>query len=98
MVRFALTTVRASPAMVSARPPAAIFFIRTAKIGPVAPPVPRFPRIWPFIYPASPGHPRSLGAHSETPDERKAGTGPLCRRENTQTLQYGRKSPSPSPR
>jgi hypothetical protein len=29
--------------MVSVRPPAAVFFIRTAKIGPVAPMVPCFP-------------------------------------------------------
>jgi hypothetical protein len=57
-----------------------------------------FPRIWAFIHPASPGHPRSPGARSGTPDERKAGTGPLYRRENTQTLQSGRKFPSPSPR
>jgi hypothetical protein len=38
-----------------------------------------FPRIWAFIHPASPGHPRSPRARSETPDERKAGMGPLCR-------------------
>jgi hypothetical protein len=53
-------------------------------------------RIWALIHPASPGHPRSPGARSGTLDERKAETGPLCRRENTQTLQSGRKSPSPS--
>jgi hypothetical protein len=57
-----------------------------------------FPRIWAFIHPVSPGHPWSPVARSWTPDERKAGTDPLCRRENTQTLQSGRKSPSPSPR
>jgi hypothetical protein len=51
-----------------------------------------------FIHPARPGHPQSPGARSGTLDERKAGTGPLCQRENTQTLQSGRKSPSPSPR
>jgi hypothetical protein len=34
--------LRASPATSPARPPAPYFFIRTAKIGPVAPPVPRF--------------------------------------------------------
>jgi hypothetical protein len=57
-----------------------------------------FPRIWAFIHPASPDHPRSPGARSGTPDERKAGMGLLCRRENTRTLLSGRKSPSPSPR
>jgi hypothetical protein len=56
-----------------------------------------FPWIWALIHPTSPGHPRSPGARSGTPNERKAGTGPLYRRENTQTLQSGRKSPSPSP-
>jgi hypothetical protein len=35
--------LRASPATSPARPLAAVFFIRTAKNGPVAPPVPRFP-------------------------------------------------------
>jgi hypothetical protein len=57
-----------------------------------------FPWIWALIHSASPGHPRSPRARSGTPDERKAGTGPLCRRENTQTLQSCRKSPSPSRR
>jgi hypothetical protein len=38
-----------------------------------------FPRIWALIHPVSPGHPRSPGARSGTPDERKAGMGPLCR-------------------
>jgi hypothetical protein len=35
--------VRASPATSPARSPIAVFFIRTAKYGSVAPPVPRFP-------------------------------------------------------
>jgi hypothetical protein len=34
--------LRASPAMSPARPPVPCFFIRTAKIGPVAPPIPQF--------------------------------------------------------
>jgi hypothetical protein len=39
MPEAAATRVRASPAMSPARPPAPCFFIQTAKIGPVAPPV-----------------------------------------------------------
>jgi hypothetical protein len=37
-----LLRLRASPLMSPTRPPAPLFFIRTAKNGPVAPPVPRF--------------------------------------------------------
>jgi hypothetical protein len=50
-----------------------------------------FARIWAFIHPASPGHPRPPGARSGTPDETNARetprkvrarlVAPTCRRE-----------------
>jgi hypothetical protein len=52
--------------------PDSLFFIQTAKNGTVAPSVPRFARIWAFIHPASPGHPRPSGARSGTTNERNA--------------------------
>jgi hypothetical protein len=54
-----------------------------------------FPRNRPLIHPESPGHPRPPGVRSGTPDERKAGMGPLCRRQNMRTPLSRRKSPSP---
>jgi hypothetical protein len=81
-----------------ARPPAVVFFIRTVKNNLIVPLVPRFPSNL-GLHPSGEVRPSPIpGAHSGTPDERKAGTDPLHRRENTQTLLSGHKSPSPSPR
>jgi hypothetical protein len=76
-------SIRASPAMVSARSPAAVFFIRTAKNGPVAPPVPHFsPDLG--LHPS--GEPRSsLVSRGALGDSRreKSGDGPaLSAREH----------------
>jgi hypothetical protein len=61
--------VRASPLVSPNKPPTGYFPTRTAKNGSAAPPVPRFPRIWAFIHPASPRQPRPTGARSGSPDE-----------------------------
>jgi hypothetical protein len=83
--------LRASPATSPARPRHTFFFIRTVKIGPVAPPDSRFRLDLGLIHPASPRHPRPSGARSGTPDERNARETarkiparrvvPTCRRE-----------------
>jgi hypothetical protein len=49
----------------------------------------------PLIHLESPGHPCLPGVCSGTSDERKVGTGPLCRRENTRTPLSRRKPPFP---
>jgi hypothetical protein len=53
-----------------------------------------FPRNRALIHPESPGHPRPSKMRLGIPDERKAGTGPLCQRENTRTSLSRCKSPS----
>jgi hypothetical protein len=65
------TSFRASPAVPPTQPPAAVFYIRTAVFGPAVPRFLVFARIWAFIHPASPGHPRLSEARSGTPDETK---------------------------
>jgi hypothetical protein len=54
------------------RPSTAFFFIRTAKNGLVAPRFLVFARIWAFIHPVSPGHPRPPGARSGSLEETNA--------------------------
>jgi hypothetical protein len=70
--RFATTLVRASLAMSPARPSAPFFSSGRRKTARSRPRILVFVRIWAFIHPASPGHPRSSGACSGTPVERNA--------------------------
>jgi hypothetical protein len=75
--------VRASPAMNSMRSPAAVFFIRTAENGSVAPPVPRFPSDL-ALHPSGEHRPSpvSRGALGDSGRE-KSGDGPaLSAREH----------------
>jgi hypothetical protein len=82
----AKANLRASPAVFQMMPP------KTVRL---------YPRFLVFhrnralIHPESPGHLRPPGVRSETLEERKAGMGSLCRRENTRTRLSRRKSPSP---
>jgi hypothetical protein len=93
-----MRSIRASPAMNPTRPPAAFFSSGRRKMVQSRPRFLVFPRIWAFIHLASPDHPRSPGARLGTPDERKAGMGPLCQRENTPNPTIWLQTPSPSPR
>jgi hypothetical protein len=75
-LRRAVFTLRASPAVPPTWPPAAVFYIRTAVFGPVAPPVPRFP---PDLGLNPSGEPRPTpvprGALGDSGQE-KSGSGP----------------------
>jgi hypothetical protein len=86
--------VRASP-LTPRRGPRQVFFSSgRRKSAQSRPRILVFARIWAFIHPASPGHPRPFGARSGTPDERNAReksrkiprvpagrVAPTCRRE-----------------
>jgi hypothetical protein len=75
--------IRASSVMNPIRPPAALFFIRTAKNGSVTPSIPRFRPDLGFHPSGEPRpSPDPRGALGVSGREKK-GTGPLCRRENT---------------
>ena len=83
--------LRASPLVPPNRPPASGFSIRTAKFGPVAPPVPRFRPDLGLNSSGDPTPPRPPGERSGSPDETKARetprklparlVAPTCRRE-----------------
>jgi hypothetical protein len=61
--------VRASPLTRPMRPRRALFLSERRKSAQLRPRILVFARIWAFIHPASPGHPRPSGARSGTPDE-----------------------------
>jgi hypothetical protein len=70
--RMSVRALRASPLTRPTRPPAGVFSSGRRKSAQSRPRILVFARIWAFIHPASPGHPRPSGARSGTPDERNA--------------------------
>jgi hypothetical protein len=105
---FLILGIRASPLTRPTRPPARVFSSGRCKSAQSRPWILVFARIWAFIHPASPGHPRPSGARSGTPDERNARekatkiparrVAPTCRREWAVVDAWWMTSPLGTPR